>query len=215
MGSMLTSTIQAFEPPPPPEPELTKKRKREATLRLVMCKRAKSQGHEIEAAFFASLLPYERSRWLYAMCGLWALLEQCDTIRIILIDMMYVSCLERQCNRIVPPLTERIYDTDTHGSALCEAMTRERRNLVNNKVQGERDALIARGVPLERIGLICANDNPRDGLGGLYSYDGGDALKRLDHEDTMLVFPLNFVYVCVDMDDRETIYQYINKHYFK
>lgn len=174
-----------------------------------MCKKAKLMGRECETAFFASLLPYERARWLYAMKGLWeAGLAQADVLSLILVDMMYVSCPGKWGARIVPPLTERVYMKETHGVALYEAMERERRELIHRKVWHEHDALVAQGVPRERLGLLCANDNPRDGHGAVYDYDC-DVLKACDHEDTLVVFPLKFLYVCVDTRDHATICQYL------
>jgi hypothetical protein len=159
-----------------------------------------------EWAFFESLFAYEQLRWLYALHGLGQWLDY-DIVRLILVDFMYVSCLERQCNRIIMPLTERTYVDEETPVLFAEMRTLVRR-FQGDKIEAERKALLDKGTPLERIRIICANDNPRDGLGAMYEWRD-DYLDAIDPCDGWLVLPLPHVMVCVDCEDTETVALYV------
>lgn len=160
-----------------------------------------------EWAFFESLFTYEQLRWLYALRALGEWLDY-DIVRLILVDFMYVSCLERQHNRIIMPLTERAYISDEAPVLFAEIRTLVRR-VQHDKIEAERKALLDKGTPHERISIICANDNPRDGNGIIHDWHD-NYLDIVDFGDGWIVLPLSLVMVCVDRDDRETVRLYID-----
>ncbi len=154
---------------------------------------------ERELAFFRSLWPYEQLRWLYACLALRGALPV-DIVRTVLVDWMYLQCVSRTCNRLVPALTERAYN-EKDGLPLCQAMRQLGRDMMQRKVEDERAALLKQCVPKERLFIINANF-PYDGCGALLDYTT-DFLEA-DWLDSVHL-PPNTDYSCVDMEDTASI----------
>lgn len=162
-----------------------------------------------EWAFFRMLWPYEQMRWLYAMHGMTMCgLDNTDVVRFVLTLFMHCSCLERQCNREIAPLTERAYERLPPGILLFDAMRDLLLAYHRGKVGKERASVIP-----ERMNLISANDSPRDGLGACMDYTDERFQEAMDeqYDTTWIVLPPTRVYACVDGLDTETIRQYIKK----
>jgi hypothetical protein len=164
---------------------------------------------ERELAFFRSLWPYEQLRWLYACLALRGALLV-DIVRTVLVDWMYLQCVSRTCNRLVPALTERAYK-EKEGLPLCLAMRQLGRDMMQRKVDDERAALLKQGVPKWRLFLIHANF-PYDGSGALFD-DSPDWMARDDYWDKGDIrLPAYLDYSCVDMEDTASIRLRINKY---
>jgi len=128
----------------------------------------------------------------------------------ILIDFMYATCLGQQCRREVEPLKERIYLSED-GVLLESAMREEYRKMVQDKVNRERVKLLQDGVPADRLGILCCNDNPIDGVGCVI-HDTEDILTAFHQNDIAVRFPMPFFYACVDVDDKLFIRQYVHDY---
>lgn len=166
------------------------------------------QACEKELAFFRSLWPYEKQRWLYACLGLCAGGLQRDVVRTILVDWMHLQCVSRTGYRLVPPLTERIYDP-WEAPVLFAAMRQLERESMLNKVETERAALLAKGVPNHNLCLIHANF-PYDGSGAIFDYKP-DWLDTHGWHDNVHIPPY-LDYTCVDVNDTDAIRQRIDRY---
>lgn len=155
-----------------------------------------------EWKFFQSLWPYEQSRWLYAMRGLIGHLLHKEVVRLILVDFMHCQCKNKQCNRKIAPLTERGYDIKD-GLALFKDMQRLEHAFHVDKVERERQALLAQGVPQEHLFIIHANF-PYDGLGALMDYKPD--FRDPQYFESYINLPVYLDYTCIDIWDTASIH---------
>jgi hypothetical protein len=159
--------------------------------------------------FFCSLWPYEKLRWLYAMVGLSVVLPH-DVVRLILVDWMHCQCKSNQCGLRISQLTERWYSYKEE-PLLFEEMGRLERQYLLAKVADERAALIASGVPEQRLCLIHCNW-PHDGLGAIMAYRGD----FLEHTGWQFrgTLPAYLDYTCLDSEDIVGIREHLNEEQF-
>lgn len=165
------------------------------------------QSCERELAFFRSLWPYEALRWLFAFLGLREAGLPRDLVRTIAVDWMHLQCVSRTCNRLVPALSERVYKPE-EAPVLFAAMRALERQGMLDKVETEKEVLLAQGVPLHNLCLIHANF-PYDGAGAIFDYTP-DWLDKHDWHDDVYIPPY-LDYTCVDVDDTAAIRARINR----
>lgn len=167
--------------------------------------------------YFESLIPYERQRFVYAYRGIVQQLSSLGSrevschqsiVRQILQTLARSTLFRASCSCQFDSMQRR-YDK-TEAPRLYQEIGRLYRREYMQQIVRQAHQLQGAGVPRDRLIVVCANDNPRDKLGTLVSYERQFVGLLADQTFQRIDVPPIVYYECLDAKRVDQVCQHLD-----